>query len=251
VTTENTFRTKSGSTNSEKDSRGRLLDLMMNSPIPPDEILYNLGLYIPRQALSRILFINELYQKIIDVHGVTMEFGVRWGQNLSLFQSFRGIYEPYNYSRTIVGFDTFAGFSSTDTKDGAGKTVGDYSVSEGYERYLNEVLSIHESFSPIAHKRKFVTIKGDASQTIHSYLAENPHTIVALAYFDMDVYRPTKDCLEAIIPRLTKGSVIGFDELNCAEFPGETLAAMEVLGLNRWAIRRLPMDPLCSYVIVE
>mgnify|MGYP003971701973 CR=1 FL=1 len=28
---------------------------------------------------------NEIYKKIIDVHGVIMEFGTRWGQNLALF----------------------------------------------------------------------------------------------------------------------------------------------------------------------
>ena len=31
-----------------------------------------------------------------------MEFGVRWGQNLALFESFRGIYEPYNYSVELL-----------------------------------------------------------------------------------------------------------------------------------------------------
>lgn len=40
------------------------------------------------------------------------------------------------------------------------------------------------------------------------------------------------------MPHLTRGSVLGFDELNCGEFPGETVAVREVLGLDRVALRR-------------
>ena len=47
-----------------------------------------------------------------------MEFGVRWGRNMSLYTSLRHIYEPYNSSREIIGFDTFEGFPSVDPKDG-------------------------------------------------------------------------------------------------------------------------------------
>ena len=42
---------------------------------------------------------NELYQKTLDVTGDILEFGCRWGQNLSLFLNFRGIYEPYNMQK--------------------------------------------------------------------------------------------------------------------------------------------------------
>jgi hypothetical protein len=74
---------------------------------------------------------------------------------------------------------------------------------------------------------------------------------VSFAYFDFDIYLPTKVCLEAILPRLTKGSIIAFDELNCPEFPGETLAVMEVLGLSNYAIKRSTLNPLISYLIIE
>jgi hypothetical protein len=50
-----------------------------------------------------------------------------------------------------------------------------------------------------------------------------------MAIFDMDIYKPTKDVLEKIIPRLVKGSLLVFDELNFKAFPGETIAVNEVL----------------------
>ena len=78
------YKTLSGATTVEIASRESLLDLLHNTPIPSNELLHNLGLYMNRQLLSIIFFIQELYQKILKVHGVIIEFGVRWGQNLSL-----------------------------------------------------------------------------------------------------------------------------------------------------------------------
>jgi hypothetical protein len=240
-----------GSTDKEISNRNFIVDQLKHTPIPDQELISNLGLYMNRQSLSRLLFMTELYQKIIDVHGVIMEFGVRWGQNLALFSSLRGMLEPYNYNRKIIGFDTFQGFPSVDEKDGGKVSKGDYSVSSGYRDILEGILAYHESESPIPHKRKFELVQGDATVTIYEYLKKNPETIVSFAYFDFDIYLPTKVCLEAILPRLTKGSIIAFDELNCPEFPGETLAVMEVLGLSNYAIKRSTLNPLISYLIIE
>jgi hypothetical protein len=240
---------------SEKELVGKnnLNQLFKNTPIPEDHILDNLGLYIRRQNLSRILFMNDLYKKILDLQGIICEFGVFWGQNLALFESLRGIYEPYNYTRKIVGFDTFKGFAFVHEKDGNSEIIqkGAYSTTDGYEKYLTEVLQYHESISPIPHIKKHELVKGDATKTIKAYLSENPETIVAFAYFDFDVYEPTKVCLEAILPHLTKGAIIGFDELNFHTFPGETRAFDEVLGINRYKIYRDRNNPVPSYIVYE
>jgi len=245
--------TRTGSTDKEHSVRERFFEHYKQAPIPQNEQLANLGLFMNRHALSRYLYMNELYQKILNVHGVVMEFGVRWGQNLSLFVNFRGMYEPFNHNRKIIGFDTFAGFPSVHEKDGnaAVATKGGYGVTEGYEEYLDSVLTYHESESPIAHMKKYELVKGDASAEIVKYLERNPETIVALAYFDFDLFEPTKACLEAIKDRLTKGSVVAFDELNYHTWPGETLAVKEVLGLSRYAIRRTPYNPEPSYIVIE
>ena len=61
-----------------------------------------------------------------------MEFGVRWGQNLVTLSNLRGIYEPFNYSRKIIGFDTFEGFPSVHEKDGTHQSIekGAFNVTE-------------------------------------------------------------------------------------------------------------------------
>ena len=248
------IRVKTHSSDKELSLREDFFSLFKSCQIPENELLSNLGLFINRQTLSKILFMNELYQKIVSVHGIVVEFGVRWGQSLALFESFRGMYEPYNITRKIVGFDTFEGFPSIDAKDGKSVdfvSVGAYSVIEGYEEYLKKVLDYHEQESPLSHIKKYELVKGDAAMTIDKYLEDNPETIVALAYFDFDIYEPTKKCLEAIRGHLTKGSVIGFDELNCVYFPGETIALKETFGLDRYRIIRSPLNPYSSYVVIE
>ena len=86
---------------------------------------------------------------------------------------------------------------------------------------------------------------------VEKYLKENPETIVSMAYFDFDIYEPTKRCLELIKDRLTKGSVIAFDELNCVDYPGETQAVMEVFGLSKYKINHSRFSPTQSYIVID
>jgi len=84
---------------------------------------------------------------------------------------------------------------------------------------------------------------------VEAYLNDNPQTVVALAYFDLDLYPPIKTCLELIFDRVPKGGVLGFDELNCKKFLGKTEAAHEVLGLENIKIKRRPYGSQPSYVV--
>lgn len=250
---EDIYAIKTYSSGHETSLRKDFAQLFKDSPIPDDQILSNMGLFLSSKALSRILFMNHLYEQIVDVMGVVMEFGTRWGPNLGEFAALRGIYEPFNRHRKIIGFDTFAGFPKIDSKDGASDMmeVGHLTVPEGYKDYLEKVLDFQEKDNPLSHIRKFELCAGDATKTLPKYLADNPETIVALAYFDFDVYEPTRICLEAIKPRLVKGSIVGFDELNDPDSPGETLALMEVFGLNNIKLKRYPYASRTSYFVVE
>ena len=208
-------------------------------------------LLLHRQTISRVLYYDDLYRKIINVPGVICEFGVLWGATLSQLMAFRSIYEPYNHSRKIFGFDTFQGFVSIDDKDGNLSSEGDYSVKSGHFELLNEILAIHEKNSPLSHIKKYKLIEGDVSLTIGPWLDTNPHAIISMAIFDMDVYKPTKDVLRAILPRLTKGSLLVFDELNSDIFPGETRALAEVIGIGNLRLQRNPNAPNCAWAIWE
>jgi hypothetical protein len=241
------------STKEEDSDRNSLASLLRNSPVPDDELVENLGLFLHSKHLARILFMDHLYRSIIALHGVVMDFGTRWGQNMALFSSMRGIYEPFNRNRKIVGFDTFEGFLKTSEEDGSSDMMskGKYAVTRGYEEELSRILDVNERSNPVSHVKKYEIRKGDASEEIRKYLDQYPETIISLAYFDMDLYEPTRDCLLAIRDHLTRGSVIGFDELNAPECPGETLALREVFGLGRYRIQRLPITSRTAYIVID
>lgn len=184
------------------------------------------------ESLARLLYLNDLYKKIIDVPGVICEFGVRYGASLAALVNLRSIYEPFNVSRTVHGFDTFHGLQDTSSTDGNLAKNGDFSVPKNFEETLKEILELLEADAPMSHVSKFELIKGNAIEKIDIWLDENPHAIISMAIFDMDIYKPTKIVLQKILPRLTKGSLIVFDELNYKDFPGETVALQEVMGFG-------------------
>ena len=231
----------------------KILELLQNNPIPNEQLLANVQLFIDSKNLSRILFMHELYKMAIDVQGVIMEFGTRWGPNAAQFSALRAIYEPYNRHKKILAFDTFEGFPSVEKEDGNSDLMvpGQLALPEKYEEFLDKVMNLHESVNPLNHIQKYEVIKGDAIVTLAEYLDKHPETIVALAYFDFDIYKPTKDCLELISSRLTKGSVIGFDELNDPDSPGETTALMETFGLRNISLKRYKYASRVSYFVVE
>ena len=238
----------------EDQIRRQFVEHFSNCPIPDIDILSNLGLFLNSKNLSRILFIDYLYRQIVDVPGIVIEFGTRWGQNLALFSALRGIYDPFNRHRKIVGFDTFTGLSGISDKDNRSSPIireGELTCTPNYVAYLTAVMEYQEQDNPLSHIKKFELRVGDAPLEIVKYLQEYPETIIALVYFDFDLYEPTKKCLEAIRSHLVKGSVLGFDELNDHDSPGETLALDEVIGLNNVRLRRWPYVSRTSYFVVE
>ena len=66
----------------------------------------------------------------------------------------------------------------------------------------------------------------------------------------MDIYYPTFQCLKLIWPKMQKGSIIIFDELNCDTFPGETKAVIKYFG-DTVQFHRNNFQPFSSYVIKE
>lgn len=244
---------QSYASSTEQIAREQMVDLLVHHSIPPDQLLSNLGLFLESKNLARLLFMDFLYRQMISVQGVIMEFGVRWGQNLALLSALRGIYEPFNRHRKIVGFDTFTGFPSIHEKDGQSSMMvnGQLAVSPHHVEALQRLLTLHESLNPLAHIKKYELCVGNAVEELPRYLARCPETIVAMAYFDLDLYEPTVKCLELLRPRMTKGTILGFDELNDPDSPGETLALMEVFGLNHLRIQRFPFASRVSYVVFE
>jgi hypothetical protein len=235
-------------------AEAKLGELLRSSPIPTSELAENSGLYVSPRTLKRMMFFNEIYQRALPVHGMIMQFGLRWGRDLATLQSLRTIYEPFNASRIIAGFDTFEGFPGVDARDGKDEMnkPGVLTVSKGYETDLRAVFAQRQVLDPLPQVARFEVFKGDAPVRLTEYLQAHPETIIALAHFDMDLYEPTKRCLELLRPHLTIGSVLAFDELMSPMSPGETIALREVFGLDKVRIQRSTMfSGHGSYVVIE
>ena len=166
---------------------------------------------------------------ILDVPGVVMEFGVHRGRHVATLTALRGVHEPYNPHRRIIGFDTFTGFPEVTAVDAISRSAvpGRFAVAADYPEHLRDVLDAHEDSEPLRHIQRTLLVQGDVRDTLPRYLEQNPQTMVALAYFDLDLYEPTRDALRVVLPYLTGGSVLAFDELGHAKWPGETAALRE------------------------
>jgi len=209
-----------------------LYRLFRERPMPDDQLMICLGLFMRSSALAKILFLNELYELINDRPGVIVEFGTWWGQNLALFENLRALHEPFNASRRVIGFDTFTGYPSVSDQDRRSETIieGGYKVSDDYESFLDSLLRYHEDNNVLRNVRKTELVKGDVEKIAKDYFGKHPEIVIALAYFDMALYEPSKAAFEAIKPHLIPGSVLMLDEFNSREYPGETVAFQEVMG---------------------
>lgn len=233
----------------QQEARAALVQRLQETRIPSGELLDHLPLFASRHALGRVLVLHDLYQRILDVHGVILLFGVRWGRDLAILQTLRSILEPGNASRRIVGFDTFEGFPSVSDLDG-GARPGEYGVSADHAAVLEDVLAHRDVEEGNPYPRREI-VRGDASRTLPRWLEEHPETVVAMAYFDMDLYTPTRDCLEALGPYITRGAVVGFDEVGHPGWPGETVALREVRGLHTVRLQRTRYAGAPSFFVAE
>lgn len=233
------------------ESRQRLQELFLHSPLPPADLLFNLGLYVRGSLLVKFLVMNDLYSRIQSVPGALIEFGVWWGQNLVLMENLRAIHEPFNKQRLILGFDTFEGYH-VDGGTPEPEESSFYRTGSSYKDYLSELLEVHEGNNAFGHLRGNIRlIEGDVTETAPRYFKEHPETLVALAFFDMGPYEPTFAALEALKSSLLPGSVILFDELTWDGSPGEAIAFKRAFRDVDYTIEKCRHYPSKSIVTIK
>ncbi len=210
--------------------------------------------YASRQSIAKFLTKYEIFRKILHVNGSIIEGGVLHGGGTLGWAKLSSILEPTNHTRKIIGFDTFGGFPSVDEKDLVGNdgTLTKVGELKGSGRdSVDEAVRVYDLNRPLSHIPKVELVQGDIAETAPAYLEENPHLVVSLLYLDVDLYEPTKVLLETFLPRMPKGAIVVFDELNAKMFPGETVAVDEVMGLRDINIQRFPFDSYVSYAVLD
>jgi hypothetical protein len=220
------------------------------SPFPTDKKLANFTKYVPRKTLARFLVQCEIFKRQLDVKGSIVECGVHLGGGVMTWSKLSAILEPYHYHRKIIGFDTFEGFPAVSAEDKGAPRANVGEFREQHDIY-QEMLGVIETFDAeryINHIPKVELVKGDANQTIPTYLENNKHLIVSLLYLDFDVFQPTKTALQSFLPRIPKGGIIAFDEVNNKNWPGETIALLESFNLNQHKLECCPFEPNISFI---
>ena len=220
-----------------------------------EQKMENFPKYVKRQNLTRFLVLYEIFNKILNVKGSIVECGVNQGYGVMSWARLSAILEPVNLTRRIYGFDTFEGFPGVSDKDQSSASnhvkKGDLAAAVNTFSEINGLVDINDSTRFLGHIPKVELIKGDATKTIPKFIEDKPHLVVSLLYLDFDLYEPTKIALEYFYPRMPKGSIIAFDELDNPLWPGETQAMVEFCKENRLRIQRLPFDPYVGYAVVE
>ncbi len=209
--------------------------------------------FTPRQIIQSFVEKYEIYKLCRNIPGSIIECGTGAGFNLMTFAHLSAIFEPYHYVRKIIGFDTFEGFAGITEKDMTSKALHmkEGGLNHGFYEILKDAIALHDMNRPLGHLSKVELVKGDICKTFPVYLKENPSLVIALLYLDLDLYKPTSVILKAALNRIPKGGIIAFDELNHSDYPGETIAVVESIGISKLRLRRFDISPMLSYAVID
>src|SRR3954465_2272989 len=182
----------------------------------PTEIkLENFPKYVRRQHLKRFLAMYEIFKLALPVKGSIVECGVFKGFGVMSWAKLSAMLEPENLTRRIYAFDTFAGFPAVHEKDRT--AVADVTPGGLFADSHDELLALIAEYDRdrfLGHIDKVHLIKGDVLQTIPAFLEQAPHLVVSLLFLGVDLLEPTKAALKHFVPRMPRGAVLVFDELD-------------------------------------
>lgn len=213
--------------------------------------------YARRQAISRFLARYELFKLQMNIKGSIVECGVHKGAGVMGWAKLSAALEPYSLDRRVIGFDTFEGFPNIhdadlvteESKNNDKNIIGGFYEQNVYDELL-ELIQQYDENRFLNQFQKVHLVKGDAVETIPQYVKDNSHLLISLLFMDFDLYEPTKVALQNFLPRMSKGAVLAFDEINNPWWPGETIAMLEELSIKNHTINRFSFDPSISYIVL-
>lgn len=239
-------------TGAEARAGGSLARVFSRNRDPLPVRLEQFPKYARRKTVTRFLALYELFRRVEGVKGSIVECGVNRGFGLMSWAHFSAVVEPANLTRRIYGFDSFAGFTGVHAKDrNRFQTAARGGLKADSYRELLELIRVYDSDRFLGHVPKVHLVRGDATRTIPDFIGRNGHLVVSLLFMDFDLYEPTKVALEHFVPRMPKGAVLAFDELDNPIWPGETQAALDTVGLGKLRLQRLGWDPYISFAVLE
>ena len=203
---------------------------------------------------STIRLIRRILPKvpiILDIPGNVIECGIFFGGGLMTSAHLSSIFESINFERKIIGFDTFKGLtelSKFDSKSSPLAKKGAFAANSFDD--LQKCIKLYDSNRFLNHLEKIQIIRGNAVKTIPKFLKDNPQTIISLLNLDFLLYEPSKIALENFVPRMPKNSIIAFNTLTDAKWPGTMHAVKDTLGIKNREFKRFSFNPYIQYLVL-
>ena len=232
---------------------GRNLERIFEScPDPVEVKLENFTKYVRRQHLKRFLAFYEIFKMVLPVKGSVVECGVYRGFGLMAWAKLSAILEPENLTRRVYGFDTFSGFPSVTDEDRSPLTDAEPGGlgADSYDE-LRQIIAEYDQDRFLGHVGKVEIVRGDMTETIPKFVETHPHLLVSLLFIDCDLFAPTTMALTHLLPRMPKGAILAFDDLDNPLWPGETSALLAERGVKGLALQRLEWDPYIAYAVLD
>jgi len=210
--------------------------------------------YARRQQVARFLSFYEIFKLTQGVKGCVLDCGTYHGFSAFSWAQFLAIHQPYSYHDRLVIFDTWEGLTEPSEQEkklakhnpemqrGA---FGDVSLKE--QKRCAELFKWNH---PLGHVWDIDFVQGDICVTAEKYIDKHPELLIRILYLDMDLFEPTKAALINFIPRMSKGSIVAFDEAGNSRWGGETRALLEGFDLPQNSLRCFEYEPNMSYMIL-
>ncbi len=206
---------------------------------------YENGYYLtaPVERFSKFATHMDLYRRISHLPGEVVECGVFKGASFSRLVKFRALFENPK-SRRIIGFDTFGKFPDAEFE--ADVEVRQRFVSEAGDLSIS-IEDMRNCLDKVGLNTNIDLIAGDLRETLPAFLEENPALRISLLHIDVDLYEPTKACLENLFDHVVRGGIVILDDYGA--FPGANKAIEEFLEKTKIIVEKLPYSNAISYLV--
>ncbi len=205
----------------------------------------NFYLTAPVDRISKFATHLELFRRVSGLAGDIVECGVFKGASLSRLIKFRALFEN-PFSKKIIAFDTFGEFPEARYEPDVKKRelfikeAGSRSIGKDRLISVLQRLNLYQNIE---------LIEGNILDTVPYYKSENPHLKISLLHIDVDLYDPTKVCLEQLYPLVVKGGIVILDDYGA--FAGANKAIDDFFAGKKLQIQKLPYSMAISFVEIR
>ncbi len=148
----------------------------------------------------------DLMRMVHNLPGDIVDAGAYKGTSTIQFAHLLKTYQPNSRSK-VVSFDTFEAVFPRVRADEA-QSAEDHMKTYDVNAYDNLV----EALGNLDLDGRVEIVKGDITDTMPKYVADNPGFRISLLHCDLDVYPATLSTLNVAWGRLVPGGICVFDE---------------------------------------